>query len=444
MNVKNTISIPVRSTGKGKLQPTFQPDLKKSRAECRANKNNLTTEFKSYMDGLKNYKNPSLYCGSSSEWYVEYYYRIPGTEQFKRFKERFDIGRMRSKYGDAYAKQYGQEAVHFMRGKLAEGWNPFTAQKRNAPSNMKILASLELVKEQLSSGATKTMKASYVEIYNRLIRFVADNKMESRFMVEFTANDAEKFKTDLLEKYRLSAKTVNSSISYASTFWKTAKKNGHAIHDIFELVDRIRKDHTAVAKELFEPFTTAEMCDIVDALKSKGQYDFLRFVLFIYYSWSRPVEICRLLVEDINLTEGTIRFRAGKTKNGKAAFVQIVPPLKELLLEMKLDQYPADHFLFSIDNLYLPGRKNISPDSHVRRWQKYIKDTKTGLGLDKEMYGMKHTGNIHYLLNNKGNTNLKWQQMQNRHGSATMTERYIRKLGAFFIEVGNINFHEFK
>ena len=44
------------------------------------------------------------------------------------------------------------------------------------------------------------------------------------------------------------------------------------------------------------------------------------------------------------------------------------------------------------------------------------------------------------LLYYKGNTNLKWQQMQNRHSSSAITDRYNRKLGAYFIEVGEINF----
>jgi hypothetical protein len=60
------------------------------------------------------------------------------------------------------------------------------------------------------------------------------------------------------------------------------------------------------------------------------------------------------------------------------------------------------------------------------------------------MYSLKHTGNIEYLLNNKGKTDLKWQQSQNRHKTSSMTDLYNRKLGAYFIEVGELNFRVFE
>ena len=66
-----------------------------------------------------------------------------------------------------------------------------------------------------------------------------------------------------------------------------------------------------------------------------------------------------------------------------------------------------------------------------------------GLNIDKNLYALKHTGNIDYLLQNRGKVDLKWMQMQNRHSSAAITERYIRKLDAYFIEFENVKFREF-
>jgi len=59
------------------------------------------------------------------------------------------------------------------------------------------------------------------------------------------------------------------------------------------------------------------------------------------------------------------------------------------------------------------------------------------------MYALKHTGNVHYLLMNKGKADLKWQQSQNKHLTSAMTDRYNRKLSAYFIEVGGMNFKKF-
>ena len=56
------------------------------------------------------------------------------------------------------------------------------------------------------------------------------------------------------------------------------------------------------------------------------------------------------------------------------------------------------------------------------------------------MYALKHTGNIEYLLQNKDNVNLKWQQLQNRHHSQAQTEAYNRRIGAYFINMDKVNF----
>ena len=76
-----------------------------------------------------------------------------------------------------------------------------------------------------------------------------------------------------------------------------------------------------------------------------------------------------------------------------------------------------------------------------RLWDAIVKRKLT---IDKNMYALKHTGNIEYLLQNKGNIDLKWMQMQNRHSSTAMTEKYIRKLGAYFIDVKRGKFRELK
>lgn len=119
-----------------------------------------------------------------------------------------------------------------------------------------------------------------------------------------------------------------------------------------------------------------------------------------------------------------------------------MPPLKELLEEIKLEKYDSNLFLFSGDDAgFKPGFKKLT---HHRPSRKWLDVVKTELKINKDQYALKHTGNIEYLLRNKEKANLKWQQMQNRHSSSAMTDRYNRKLGAYFIEVGDLNFKEFK
>jgi hypothetical protein len=122
-------------------------------------------------------------------------------------------------------------------------------------------------------------------------------------------------------------------------------------------------------------------------------------------------------------------------------FVQIVPPLKKLLATIKLQYYPGNYYIFSGDGSgFRPGKTELNRQSATARW---LDTVKNGLGITKDMYALKHTDNIDYLLNKKDNIYLKWQQMQNRHSSSAMTERYNRKLVSYFINCSNLHFRDF-
>ena len=98
----------------------------------------------------------------------------------------------------------------------------------------------------------------------------------------------------------------------------------------------------------------------------------------IYLAWARPVEIRRLHVNQIDLKNDYIIFKKSETKNDRGAYVQIVPSLKKLLLQMKLDQYPQDYFLFWKD--FLPGIKPITEKRAQRMWISVVRET---LSIDK-------------------------------------------------------------
>jgi hypothetical protein len=128
--------------------------------------------------------------------------------------------------------------------------------------------------------------------------------------------------------------------------------------------------------------------------------------------------------------------------------VQIVPAPAPYLENMELQTYPKEHYLFSEGRplrdsrgnpSYEPGISLVQKSKFYRTWVKVVKE---GLGIDKNLYALKYTDNIEYLQQNKGSIDLKWQQMQNRHSSITMTERYNRQLGVYFIEVENVKFRE--
>lgn len=456
-NPQLVASIPVPATEQTQQQQVFEK--KKETDGAKSEALDLTTPSDSkkklqllILDAFKNkshhmsiklpYKNLKLYTANKNikkRWYIEYYYLYPGSvHQYKRFKEYLGINKVKD-LSDRIL--YGSVALKFIADKLAKGFNPFTAERRADASSQPFLGIQEQLKhiiELMSINASKSQLNSYQEMYNRLMLYCEYFSLLHTSMFDFSLGDAKKFKDWMLYERDLSAKTVNNTISHLSMFWDRAIEEQLTEQNPFKLVTKAKLRDKPVDPDAdirFEPLTDAEMIKIFAELRAAGEFNFIRFALFIYYAWARPVEILRLTVADIELERSLIRFKQGKTKNGKASYVQIVPPLMEKIKELHLEKYPGHYYIFS-DN-YLPGERMLSKNNPSAQWREKVKNK---IGIKKDLYALKHTGNIEYLINNKGMNNLKWQQLQNRHSSAVITETYNKRIGAYFIDVENLKF----
>lgn len=435
------VSIPVRSTTETLASQGFHSYQEASRANAGQNlKRVLLEEFNNkfkYMTALP-YKKAKLYYAKgdlTKDWYVEFYYLTPGTiDKFHRFKERFDINRYKT-YRERY--DYGVSLTNFLNEKLESGWNPFTAVRKTELGDFKICSQLTKIINQLSVNATKSMVASYTDVKNRFERYLTEKQLTNLYIASVTVEHGRSFKKWALHSKGLAVKTVNNTLSHLAMFFDEAIEMGMTTQNPFKVLPKAKKrDAIESTKDVrFEPFTDKEMMQVFPWLKEQGYEHFVDFLCIIYYAFARPIEILRLRVCDIEMDRSLIRFKKHETKNDNAAYVQIVPPLMQVFERMDLKQYPPDYYLFS--DGYKPGKRMFNKSNPSKLWRNTVKKD---LKVAKDMYALKHTGNIEYLLKNKGNTNLKWQQMQNRHSSSAITDRYNRKLGAYFIEVGEINF----
>lgn len=396
----------------------------------RLSSQSLLAEFKTkkIQQMPLNYKPAKLHTGK--RWFIYYYYLAPGTCEYKRFKEYFDINRIKDSKS---RKIYGEELVEFMNEKLASGFSPFRAVQFKKDQELIIQ---EIEKLVVALPGSQTQKETYTCMKNRFFKFIDCCSLHDLVMSQVDIDVANQFK-EWMERISLSKKTINSTLAHLGLFWKAAMRGKIVNSNPFPAVERVKRSMSDEEKDdLFEPLTFEELAVITAHMENKGCRNFIRFLNLIYCAWARPVEICRLQVGDIDLRRDYIRFRKPGTKNKKGAMVQIIPQLKTLLQEMKLENYPKDFYLFTKSN-YMPSPEPMNSEIPMNKWKREVQEH---LKIKKKMYALKHTGNINYLLQNKESVNLKWQQMQNRHSSSAMTERYNRKLGAYFIEVRDINF----
>jgi integrase len=431
--MSNRSSTPDLATSKQLKNNRLGTGKEQKRLQKKPLSNILVNEFKQLkaLNMLSNYIPAKLYKGADT-WYIYYSYNIPGTYKKRRFKEYFDINRIKDLTDRLI---YGNAAVKFMNKKLAEGFNPFTAvKKKSDKANLPILQQLEIVCNNLRQRQTQVTKTTYVTMENRFKKFILQEGFCDMSIFHFDIDHANKFKRFLVSQ-KLSRKTVNATLSHLSLFWESAIENKVAAGNPFKDVPKIKREiNNSDQEDIFEPLTQAELTAIFGYMNKNNQRNFLRFIAMIYLAWARPVEITRLCIDDIDLKNDYIKFKKSETKNSKGSFVQIVPQLKEILLEMDLKKYPGNYYLFG--NNFLPSETQMYFKLPGKLWKKIVGK----LQIDKRMYALKHTGNIEYLHASKDNINIKWQQSQNRHKTAEMTERYNRKLGAYFIDVTQMKF----
>lgn len=405
----------------------------------------LLNEFQNQLSNtmFSTFQPARLYNGKgdiTKHWRVEYAYLIPGTiDKYKRFTDTFDMNRIAD-----FDKRmiYAEAAVEFMNKKLAEGFNPFETVKVKASEDTGVQSQMFKLKAELSQTASEYTKSTYTEVYNRVVKYLAASNLTTKTMAQISVDQVKHFKKWMIGE-KLAKKTINSTLSYLSKFWVLALEKKIVAHNPFALVPRVTKRERLPKKETeverFEPLNSDEMDKIFHYLIETNETELIAFLAMIYYAWVRPIEVTRLKISDLEFKRDAIRFRSSQTKNERAAYVQMVPPLKKILQKLQLENYPADQYIFSKNNL-LPGLDKLDKHYVGKRWRAIVKEN---LQINKDMYALKHTGNIEYLLKNKGNVDLKWQQKQNRHSSTAQTETYNRKLGAYFIEVGSLNYRHF-
>jgi integrase len=173
-------------------------------------------------------------------------------------------------------------------------------------------------------------------------------------------------------------------------------------------------------------YTKDQLIDNRKACIELGHEYLWLYIQFIYYTLARPSDLRMLKVENIELEEDRI-FIPSLTKGRKGKYVDIYPPLKQIIVEAGICQYPKKFYVFS--NRQAPGPQKIGQNYFYKKHKKVLE--KTGLhesNRNYDLYSYKHSGNIN--LYNSG-VDLVSIMNQNRHETPEQTMKYLRELGLF-------------
>lgn len=137
-----------------------------------------------------------------------------------------------------------------------------------------------------------------------------------------------------------------------------------------------------------EVYTQAEL-ERIDRHLKVVDYCFWRYFRIFFYSGARTTELFQVRKNrKVNLKEQIFTVRVIKGGQDKEDFRGISNESKDLWMEV-WNEAKEGQVLFSRG--LRPGDRPIRKDQALRRWKKHVKDSVTGLGINKDFYLLKHT-----------------------------------------------------
>ena len=135
----------------------------------------------------------------------------------------------------------------------------------------------------------------------------------------------------------------------------------------------------------------------------------------------RPLECLGIRRRHVDFDQGIIKLPGTISKNSKSDVVDLPGQILEQLRAMHFDKADPDTLLFSGHDLQ-PGDTTIHRNRVSELWKRLVRQE---LGIDKDMYSLKHRGAIDLV--NAG-VDIKKIQTYMRHSSLDITDKYLRTL----------------
>jgi len=367
-------------------------------------------------------------------WYVEYYY------EGKQIRVKGGLNRHNDNH---LKKQYEADVLlQTIKDELANNYNPLdpTLYIQQTKKDFTTLAeAISLFKDYhtVHQSRKKTV-GTYMSKLNAL-----STQFPGKLLKDITTHDLENFVQLKIHDGTYSHNSVKSAKRIFGTFFGVMMKLGHLQHNPKDSFDKKIKSTKEIGDK-HTPYTDSDLKRIFEYLDVNDKYAAL-FCRIIYYSCIRPGEIKGLQVRDVNLDNLTITVRVSVKKNPSDNKNQIVDIDKNLAIELKklnLNQYPKDYYLMgSTTNMIganpvgvnTPYEKLMTALSKIDKQDLIdnpnIDNDERIVNKGYDLYSFKHTSNIRKY--NSGRWSLAQIMKANRHGSISMTEIYLKKLGTF-------------
>lgn len=350
-------------------------------------------------------------------WYV--YFRYAGVLKRYKFKLNYikDL-KIREREFNMLRK-----ALH---KKLKEGWNPLLPDVVEEQEQMYLIDALNFALEQKKSSIAPKSYSGYkgsVKFYTEAITSLHLNYLTitetKRVHIRKIAEKAKMINKWSNKAYNKHLNHIRAVISELIQ-WDIIETN--PAHNIKNLpVEETRANITA---------TPEQHKQIKECLENDHPHFYI-YIATIFHTGIRPKEILDIKLNMIDMKNQQIILPPEITKTNKERIVPINNHLLMMLMNLDLEIYPNDFYLFGsyrepgkgnrgkfID--FIPGPTRLKRDTATKRWKRIIKD---GLGINVNMYSNKHAGANAKIL---AGMDLDVLRELYGHTSKLMTLRYAK------------------
>lgn len=360
------------------------------------------------------YSIPKIYTGGddmTKRWFVSFSVpnqHVPGTNIRKKFYEGINQGETKAER-HRLASQVCEKYTRL----LEEGWRP----KQSAPRKKEYVWKTEIesfLNEIKSTRSAKTYQ-QYKTQTTFFLNWLRDNTRSTE-IPKFTLSHAENFR-----QYLLSLKKHPTTIN---GYVRTLKHIIDRVIDRYDLI--IRNPFNKIKKlqantGLKQRISETDLRKITDYLEIHDS-NLLLFIRFVFSCFIRPYSELRFMkVSWINFEDETVTIPGDIAKKIKKTLTVQIPKGKLLSQIQYLKDYNRNSYVFTVSGI--PGKNHVGSETFRVRFNN-IRDH---LRLNKSytIYGFKHTGASMLV---KAGVNVKDIQLQMRHHSLEMTDKYLTSM----------------
>lgn len=317
----------------------------------------------------------------------------------------------------AYATRYIKELNRRLKAGLHLNNVKAEAQTEPRFKSYNIITALEYALDLIKATKRHETYLSYNSDVNAFKSFLKIENLESLTVNQFKKEKVYLFIDYLQVNRKLSNVTVNNKLACLKSLFNKLEERAIIDNNPFVKVKNLKK----IITNKNMAYSPVQVLDLKKDLQENEPYLWF-FVEFIYYTYIRPAELRRLKVGNIDFEKGKITIPADVSKNKNLNTLSLPLPLQKKLLELKINTYNKDFYLFTAkrEPSFKPLSKNYMSLRH-----KNILDLKE-FGDNFTLYSWKHTGVVSAY---KSGIDIKSIQLQCRHASIEQTDHYLKTLG---------------